>query len=333
MREIQSNSQAKWYMFVAVSGVVVFILGCVLGSWKVIAFGAAMILGWFKGLQGIYWMIVIYFMYKKQKEKEIKALFSELEMEELNKKNQKMVITKNVGNKTMKNLLGDDFRVSIPDDNFQSYLYKEGIIVLEGTVAYGDIKGISKVSCHQIDIWDLEGIQYFTALTELYCYSNNLTSLDLSKNAALTVLHCEGNQLTSLDVSKNTALTTLDCGDNKATSLDVRKNTALTKLCCYSNKLTSLDVSKNNALTELECQNNQLTSLDVSKNAALTQLWCEDNQLTSLDLSKNTALTELACWNNQLTSLDVSKNAVLTELYCEDNKFDCVALKNKFGLK
>ena len=73
----------------------------------------------------------------------------------------------------MKNLPSDDFRVSIPDDNFQSYLYnREGIIVSEGTVAYADIKGISKVSCRQINIWDLQGIQYFTALTYLECEGN-----------------------------------------------------------------------------------------------------------------------------------------------------------------
>ena len=69
MREIQSNSQARWYMFVSVSGIVVFIVGCFLGSWKVIGFGLLMIGGWYKGLQGIYAMISFYFMYKKQKAK------------------------------------------------------------------------------------------------------------------------------------------------------------------------------------------------------------------------------------------------------------------------
>ena len=136
----------------------------------------------------------------------------------------------------MKNLPSDDFRVSISDDNFQSYLYKEGIIVTEGTVAYGDIKVISKVSCHEIYIRDLEGIQYFTALTHLECSSNQLTSLDVSKNTALTYLSCWENQLTSLDVSKNTALTNLGCDGNQLTSLDVSKNTALTYLYCDGNK-------------------------------------------------------------------------------------------------
>ena len=39
-----------------------------------------------------------------------------------------------------------------------------------------------------------------TALNELYCGYNQLTSLDVSKNTALTRLNCSGNQLTSLNM-------------------------------------------------------------------------------------------------------------------------------------
>jgi len=45
-----------------------------------------------------------------------------------------------------------------------------------------------------------------------------------------------------------------------------------------------------------------------------------------------TALTYLDCVDNQLTSLDVSQNTALTYLYCGGNKFDCDALKSKYGL-
>ena len=189
----------------------------------------------------------------------------------------------------------------------------------------------------------LQGIEYFESLTELYCLSNQLTSLDVSANTALTKLYCQNNQLTSLDVSGCTALTYLNCGSNQLTSLDVSANTALTTLWCYYNQLESLDVSANTALTELECDDNQLTSLDVSANTALTDLNCYDNQLTTLDVSGCTALTELSCssnsltsldmsgctaltavvcYSNQLTSLDVSANTALTELYCENNPGD-----------
>ena len=123
----------------------------------------------------------------------------------------------------------------------------------------------------------LQGIEYFESLTELVCYYNQLTSLDVSANMALTELECYDNQLTSLDVSGCTALTMLVCFSNQLTTLDVSANTALTTLWCYYNQLESLDVSANTALMVLECDDNQLTSLDVSANTALTFLECEDN--------------------------------------------------------
>ena len=189
----------------------------------------------------------------------------------------------------------------------------------------------------------LQGIEYFESLTELYCLSNQLTSLDVSANTALTKLYCQNNQLTSLDVSGCTALTYLNCGSNQLTSLDVSANTALTALNCYDNQLTTLDVSGCTALTQLwcfynslesldvsgctalmglYCYSNQLESLDVSGCTALTELSCSSNSLTSLDMSGCTALTAVVCYSNQLTSLDVSANTALTELYCENNPGD-----------
>ena len=153
----------------------------------------------------------------------------------------------------------------------------------------------------------------------LYLNDKSIRNMDEIKYfTALTYLNCFYNQLTSLDVSKNTALTYLNCGRNQLTSLDVSKNTALTELSCDYNQLTSLDVSKNTALTYLRCSYNQLTSLDVSKNTALTKLYCSDNQLTSLDLSKNTALISLFCADNFITSLDVSMCHDLTSFECVD---------------
>jgi Leucine-rich repeat (LRR) protein len=78
----------------------------------------------------------------------------------------------------------------------------------------------------------------------------------VSKNTALTDLYCDSNQLTSLDVSKNTALTGLRCDYNQLTSLDVSKNTALTGLRCDYNQLTSLDISTNVKLAQFYCEGN-----------------------------------------------------------------------------
>ncbi len=163
-------------------------------------------------------------------------------------------------------------------------------------------------------------ITIYGKITYLFCVSNQLNELDVSKNTALTYLYCGINQLTELDISQNTALEELKCFVNQLTQLDVTKNTKLEKLHCSNNQLQQLDVSKNIELKVLQCYYNQLQKLDVTKNIKLTFLSCVKNQLQNLDVSKNTALTDLSCGENQLSELDISKNTALTYLYCNFNQ-------------
>jgi len=97
-------------------------------------------------------------------------------------------------------------------------------------------------------------------ISTMYCFNNQLTSLDVSKNVTLEILNCEDNQLKKLNVSGCTALKLLHCEYNKLTSLDVSKNTVLVQLSCSHNQLTSLDVSRNTELWYLSCHNNQLNA-------------------------------------------------------------------------
>ena len=213
------------------------------------------------------------------------------------------------------------------DPDFAKELQKQGIIADAENITPEDMEKIATMT--ELDVsgtyenpgtlTSLQGIEYFESLTQLSCYYNQLTSLDISANTALTTLWCYNNSLTSLDISANTALTELSCTFNQLTSLDLSANTALTGLSCSSNQLTTLDVSANTALTELSCENNQLTTLDISANTALTELYCYGNQLTSLDVSANMALTWLSCSYNSLETLDISKNTALTWLDCSSN--------------
>ena len=178
----------------------------------------------------------------------------------------------------------------------------------DGTLSTAEAKRVTQLTIDRKGITNLKGVEYFTALTSLACYENQLTAFDVSKNTALTKLYCYNNQLTALDLSKNTALTTLYCYNNQLTALDVSKNTVLTELYCYNNQLTAFDLSKNTALTKLYCYHNQLTELDVSKNTALTKLYCYHNQLTELDVSKNTALTYLSCKMQTASGLKITSS-------------------------
>lgn len=101
-----------------------------------------------------------------------------------------------------------------------------------GTLSDKEIEMVTKIDCDDKSITDLAGIEHFTALKKLYCSSNHLTSLDVSKNMALKTLLCDYNQLKSLDVSGCTALWWLNCASNQLTSLDVSGCSALAGLIC-----------------------------------------------------------------------------------------------------
>ncbi len=216
-----------------------------------------------------------------------------------------------------------------PDPNFLSYI--EGYMGGDFTAADAAAK-TGAIYCNDRNISDLTGIEYFTSISSLDCYNNQLISLDLSNNTALNDLTCTNNQLTSLNVTNNTVLTNLRCYKNHLTSLDVSDNTALEYLWCYENRLTSLDLSNNITLTSLYCSMNQLTSLDVANNTALTFLYCGYNQLTSLNVSNNTALNYLHCYKNQLTSLDVTNNTALEYLWCYENQLTNLDVSNNTAL-
>ena len=126
-------------------------------------------------------------------------------------------------------------------------------------------------------------------ITRLYCYKNQITSLDIGAINTLREFSCWDNQLTSLDISKNSELRTLSCSDNKLTSLDISKNYELTKCDCANNQLTSLVVRTSSLtpyqLRELACSNNKLTDIDLSKYITLSRLDFRNNQLNAAALN------------------------------------------------
>jgi len=178
-------------------------------------------------------------------------------------------------------------------------------------------------------------------LETLHCYSNNLISVDVSKNAHLDHLACDANPLQTLNLASS--LLTLYCQNINLTALDLSANENLVNLDCANNELTSLDVSPCPVLTMLHCYNNKITALDVSENPNLSSVRCENNDLasfnafgihslTSLNLSNNPDLTTLNCSGNKLASLDIVGNKNITTLYCDNNKLTAIELSELAGL-
>ncbi|HUM24387.1 MAG TPA: hypothetical protein PLR80_06160, partial [Saccharofermentans sp.] len=110
---------------------------------------------------------------------------------------------------------------TFPDANFRNYVLSNHDKNRNNSLDASEIAVTTQINVPFSSISSLEGIEYFTALTKLDCYENNLTSLDVSSNTSLLSLNCSFNDLTTLDVSNNTVLKNLDCSTNGLTTLGV----------------------------------------------------------------------------------------------------------------
>lgn len=214
-----------------------------------------------------------------------------------------------------------------PDEKFRTEISSfdtNGDLHLSGA----ERRAVDKLHIDSCGIASLQGIEYFSALTELLCPDNQLTSLDVSKNTKLEKLVCRNNRISSLDVSKLAALIKLDCGGNSLTELDVSRNEKLQSLSCTNNPLTVVGVTANSELKQLAVGGSRITTLDVTANPKLISLNAENCKLTELDLSENPNLVSLYCSDNALTSLKLNPKAKLSALYCDNNHLTCLAQRD-----
>ncbi|MBI1387563.1 MAG: HYR domain-containing protein [bacterium] len=207
---------------------------------------------------------------------------------------------------------------NFPDANFraavQTFMGSGSFTAAQAAARTGSF------DCSNQNIASLQGIEFFTGLSRLYCNNNQLTTLDLSLNAGLNTLHCENNQLTSLTLGVKPALQYLFCQANSLSTLDLSGAPNLSTVHCYSNNLTSLDVSNKTSLAYLFCQNNQLSTLNLTGCSSLYILYCYNNNLSgALDLSNHTALGYVSCMNNQITSLNLVNNLALVRVNARSN--------------
>ncbi|PCZ68495.1 internalin, partial [Listeria monocytogenes] len=106
---------------------------------------------------------------------------------------------------TIKNTLKagqtQSFNDWFPDDNFASEVAAVFEMQATDTISEEQLATLTSLDCHNSSITDMTGIEKLTGLTKLICTSNNITTLDLSKNTNLTYLECNSNKLTNLDVT------------------------------------------------------------------------------------------------------------------------------------
>lgn len=191
-----------------------------------------------------------------------------------------------------------------------------------------ELAAITSLDCSNRSISSLQGIATLSSLSQLDASGNDLTSVDLSANAALGEADLSDNQLASVGLTNLSNLTTLDVSGNALTSLDLSSCPQLKTLSCGGNQLARLDLSKNPLATDISYDTGlslvipiaegffpdaglraSLASVDADGDGALSDR--ERTAATTLKLSDtSTADLNGLAWLPNLTTLDISGCAV-----------------------
>ena len=96
---------------------------------------------------------------------------------------------------------------------------------------------------NEVNCANLKGIEYFQNLERIEAIGCGLTELDVSKNRNLLILWCGSDDIKALDVSRNTKLEQLMCFRLPLTKLDVSKNRKVERLFANGNDIPSIDIA------------------------------------------------------------------------------------------
>ena len=89
----------------------------------------------------------------------------------------------------------------VPDDNFEQALINLGVdSVIDDYVYTASIDTVTVLYVNNKNISDLSGIEDFISLRELFCYTNQITILDLSNNSQLFEVSCGSNDLSYINL-------------------------------------------------------------------------------------------------------------------------------------
>ncbi len=173
-----------------------------------------------------------------------------------------------------------------------------------------------EISCPNLGIADLTGLQAFTALTSLDLSGNQITQFSLPLKQ-LQKLKLSNNQISFLDVSSFANLVELDVSHNQLQSINGLVAINPSVLDLSYNQLSNFDLPIFTSLVFADLSHNALTNVLDSYSKNLTAL----TALSYLDLSYN-SITTLG----DASSVVPSKGG-LTSLFLECNPtFNCPSL-------
>ena len=160
--------------------------------------------------------------------------------------------------------------VNIPDANFLNALITDGVDTnSSGNIQFSEAEAITNLSINQSNISDLTGIEAFVNLVSLNFSNNNVTgNLDFSANTSLETIVCFSNQISTVNLTNNANLRVFEAWANPLLDLDVSNNFLLEALGVSGSQIENLDLSNNINLIDLSIASNQFLETVFIKNGS-----------------------------------------------------------------
>jgi uncharacterized repeat protein (TIGR01451 family) len=216
--------------------------------------------------------------------------------------------------------------VTIPDANFVAWLQANVPSAMIGNQM--DTTSLAVTSRTFVDvgsqnIFNLNGIQYFKSLTNLWCNNNNISNLPPLSNS-LSYLLCNNNQLTNLPILPST-LININCSNNQLTNLPSLP-TNLLVLNCSHNNISCLPIFPNMPSVYIPDIAGFIKALDISSNP----FTCLPNYVGAMD--SVTLNYPLCVPGNTLTNINnCIKGYGITGSIFHDLNFDCLKNTNELA--
>ena len=121
---------------------------------------------------------------------------------------------------------------TFPDSNFRNWVLSQDY-GSDGVLTWQESSDVTGINVENKGIQSLKGIEYFTAITDLYCNNNQLTSLDVAENIQLTNLYCFSNHINGNDM--DALIASFTAGFNKKMYVINNEN--------EGNKMTSAQIA------------------------------------------------------------------------------------------
>ena len=169
-----------------------------------------------------------------------------------------------------------------PDAEFRNRLC-ENDYAKDGLVTVEELADVDIIQCANTEgrekIKSLKGIELFPELTTIWAPGNDITELDLTKNAKLQSIDVEDSKITSIDLTQNPNLSYLNLNGNRLTAIDLSNNPLMRELYVGYNKLTAIDVRNLKSLFSFSCYNNLLSELILPDSPKLSFLRLQGNRI------------------------------------------------------